>query len=409
VPDEKYRHEPDTESVTLGHDAARHLGSLKPPIYETSTFVFETAEEGKRFFERAYGPSGQGEDGETGYIYSRLDSPNLAPAEARLAAWEEAEDAAIFASGMGAITTVLLSYLRPGDLVLYSIPTYGGTSTLMRGLMTDFGVITRPFTSTESIDELGAGIEKDDLAMIYVETPANPTNELFDITATAELADRHGALMVVDNTFLSPVWQKPLAHGADLSLHSATKYLGGHSDLTAGAVCGGRDDIGRLRRTRYEIGTTPSPSTGWLLGRSLETLRLRVTQQTSNATKIAAFLNEHEKVRKVNHLSLLEPGEPGYEIYKRQCLGPGAMIAFEIVGGESECFDFLDAMKVIRLATSLGGTESLASHPWTMSPPTVPDTEKRSIGVTPGLIRLSVGIEDPADLIIDLDRALSLV
>ncbi|HXV71671.1 MAG TPA: aminotransferase class I/II-fold pyridoxal phosphate-dependent enzyme [Acidimicrobiia bacterium] len=410
MPEEKHRHEPDTESVTLGHDAARHLGSLKPPIYETSTFVFETAEDGKRFFERAYGPAGQGDDGEIGYIYSRLDSPNLAPAEARLAAWEDAEDAAIFASGMGAITTMLLTFLRPGDLVLYSIPTYGGTSTLMKGLLSDFGVVTRPFASTVSIDDLDSDLAgEDDLAMIYVETPANPTNELFDIAMTAELADRHGALLVVDNTFLSPVWQKPLVHGADLSLHSATKYLGGHSDLTAGAVCGGRDDIERIRRTRYEIGTTPSPSTGWLLGRSLETLRLRVTQQTSNATRIAAFLNEHEKVRKVNHLSLLEPGEPGYEIYKRQCLGPGAMIAFEIMGGEPECFDFLDAMKVIRLATSLGGTESLASHPWTMSPPTVPDAEKRSIGVTPGLIRLSVGIEDPADLIIDLDRALSVV
>lgn len=407
MPDEKSRREPDTDSVTLGHEAARHLGSLKPPIYETTTFVFETAQEAKRFFARAYSPHGTADEGEGGFIYSRLDSPNLAPAEARLAAWEEAEDAAIFTSGMGAITSVLLTFLRPGDLVLYSLPTYGGTSTLMQGLLTDFGVITRPFRSTHSVDDLDALVGGDRLAMVYLETPANPTNELFDIAMAAELGDRHDALVVVDNTFLSPVWQKPLIHGADMSLHSATKFLGGHSDLTAGAVCGGRGDIERLRQTRYEIGTTPSPSTGWLLGRSLETLRLRVTQQTANATRIAEFLEEHEKVRTVSHLSLLRPGETGHDIYERQCLGPGAMISFEIAGGEPECFRFLDGMEVVRLATSLGGTESLACHPWTMSPPTVPDSDKHSIGVTPGLIRLSVGIEDVADLIADLDRALS--
>lgn len=405
--DQSKRRHPDTDSVSLGHDAIRHLGSLKPPIYETSTFVFETAEEGKRFFELAYGTA---EGGETsGYIYSRLDSPSLAPAEARLASWEEAEDAAIFTSGMAAITSVLLTYLRPGDLVVYSMPTYGGTATLMNGLLADFGVITRPFRSGATLDDLHELVGDDHLAMVYVETPANPTNELFDVGLARRLADAHKARLIVDNTFLSPVWQRPIALGADLSLHSATKYLGGHSDLTAGAVCGSSEEISRLRRTRYEIGTTPSPSTGWLLARSLETLRLRVEQQTSNATAIASFLARHDKVDRVAHLSLLEPGDPQYEIYQRQCDGPGAMVSFEIHGGETECFRFLDAMEVVRLATSLGGTESLASHPWTMSPPTVPDDEKRAIGVTPGLIRLSVGLEHVDDLISDLETALSAV
>jgi methionine-gamma-lyase len=408
VTHEKKGHRPDTDSVALGYEARRHLGSLKPPVYETSTFVFDTAEEGKRFFEMAYGEEEGGRDA-TGYIYSRLDSPNLAPAEARLASWEEAEDAAIFTSGMGAITSVLLTFLRPGDLVVYSLPAYGGTTTLMNGLFPDFGVVTRPFRSDATLADLEALVAEEDLAMVYVETPANPTNELFDLAILASLADQHEARLVVDNTFLSPVWQKPIVHGADLSLHSATKYLGGHSDLTAGAVCGGADDIARLRHTRYEIGTTPSPSTGWLLGRSLETLRLRVEQHTENATRLARFLAGHEKVKRVSHLSLLEPGDPQYEIYKQQCDGPGAMVSFEINGGEAECFRFLNAMELIRLATSLGGTESLASHPWTMSPPTVPDEQKRSIGVTPGLIRLSVGIEDAADLIADLDRALAAV
>lgn len=397
----------DTASVTLGHEAARHHGALKPPIYETSTFVFESAEEGKAFFARAYGGEGGGED--DGYIYSRLDSPSLAPAEARLAVWEDAEDALIFVSGMAAISTLLLTFLRPGDLALYSLPAYGGTTTLMSGLLSVFGVLTRPFGSGATREDLEALAGGDRVAMVYLETPANPTNDLFDIELAAALADAHGARVVVDNTFLSPIWQNPLVHGADLVVHSATKYLGGHSDLTAGAVCGGRDDIADLRRTRYQIGTTPSPGTGWLLARSLETLRLRVERQTENATRIAGYLADHPKVSQVSHLSLLGPDDPGYEIYRRQCHGPGAMVAFEVDGGEPEAFRLLNAMEVVRLATSLGGTESLASHPWTMSPPTVPEEEKRAIGVTPGLIRLSVGIEDPIDLIADLDQALSRV
>jgi methionine-gamma-lyase len=268
-------------------------------------------------------------------------------------------------------------------------------------------VLTRPFRAGSTIDDLESLIGEDDLAMVYVETPANPTNELFDLDLCSAVATHRSARLVVDNTFLSPIWQRPIRHGADLSLHSATKYLGGHSDLTAGAVCGGGEDIARLRRTRYEIGTTPSPSTGWLLGRSLETLRLRVEKQTANAIELARYLAGHEKVSRVGHLSLLEPGAPQHEIYERQCDGPGAMVSFEIDGGEAECFRFLDAMRLIRLATSLGGTESLASHPWTMSPPTVPGEEKRSIGITPGLVRLSVGIENADDLIVDLKQALA--
>lgn len=406
--DQERRH-PDTDSVALDYDAARHLGALKPPVYETSTFVFETAEEGKRFFELAYAETGEPGTSDVGYIYSRLDSPNLAPVESRLAAWEEATDAVVFASGMAAIASVLLTFLRPGDLVLYTMPAYGGTATLMNGLLRDFGVLTRSFRSDDTREDLDRLVGEDSLAMVYVETPANPTNELFDLHVAAGLAEDQGARLVVDNTFLSPVWQKPVVHGADLSLHSATKYLGGHSDLTAGAVCGGADDVARLRHTRFEVGTTPSPGTAWLLTRSLETLRIRVEQQTSNATEVAGFLSGHGKVIRVSHLSLLEEGSSQYDIYKRQCEGPGAMVTFEIEGGEAECFRFLNAMRLVRLATSLGGTESLASHPWTMSPPTVPDDEKLSMGVSPGMIRLSVGLEDASDLISDLGDALTVV
>lgn len=406
--DDQELHE-DTVSVGLGHDAVRHLGSLKPPIYETSTFVFATAEEGRRFFEVTYGLDQARAGEEVGYIYSRLDSPNLAPAEARIAVWEDAEEALVFNSGMAAISSVMLAFLRPGDLVLYSSPLYGGTATLMTQFLTGFGVKSRPFRSDASADELERLIGEDPLAMVYVETPANPTNDLFDIRLAADVAHRNDARVVVDNTFLSPVWQKPLHHGADISLHSATKYLGGHSDLTAGVVAGASEDMGRLRHLRYEIGTTASPSTAWLLTRSLETLRLRVERQTDNATRLARFLQDHDRVASVGHLSLLEPGEPSHDLYKRQCLGPGAMISFEVVGGQEAAYRFLNALNVVRLTVSLGGTESLASHPWSMSHIRLPDDEKREIGVTEGLIRFSVGIEDIGDLIADVDKGLSAI
>ena len=404
--DEKRTPEKDTASVGLGHEAASHLGALKPPVYDSTTYVFSSAKEGKDFFARVYGDEGAIADG---YIYSRLDSPSLKPAEARLAFWEGADDALIFSSGMGAISTLLLTFLRPGDLVLYSVPGYGGTVALMRRLLTEFGVLTRSFAAGTTETQLRELAGDDRMALIWVETPANPTNELFDIALCAEFAHGAGAKAVVDNTFLSPVWQVPIAHGADLVVHSATKYLGGHSDILAGAVCGGSEEIAALRRTRYEIGTTPSPQTGWLLARSLETLRIRVERQTTNATRIAAFLAGNDRVTAVSHLSMLEPGDSRLEIYERQCLGPGAMVAFEIDGGETESFRFLDSLQVIRLATSLGGTESLASHPWTMSPPSVPDDDKREMGITPGLIRLSVGIEHVDDLIADLDQALTAI
>lgn len=400
---------PDTASVGLGHDAKDHLGSLKPPIYETSTFVFETAEEGKRFFEIASGREEAVGDEDLGYIYSRWDNPNLRVAEARLAVWENTEDAVVFNSGMAGISTVFLTYLRPGNLVLYSSPLYGGTATLFEGLFTDLGVTALPFRAGVSATELESMVGDASLTMVYVETPANPTNDIFDIADAARVAHSHGARLVVDNTFLSPVWQRPIDHGADLVVHSATKYLGGHSDLTAGAVCGTASDIHELRRNRYHLGSTASPSTAWMLTRSLETLRLRVERQTENATAIAAFLSAHPKVASVRHLSLLADDDPASAIYRKQCLGPGAMIALEVVGGEEEAFRFLNAMDLVRLAVSLGGTESLASHPWTMTHASMPPEQKSEFGITPGLIRLSIGVEDPKDLVSDLDHALGQV
>ncbi len=397
---------PETESVNAGHDALEHLGSLKPPVYETSTYVFQSAEEGKRLFQVAYGLDGAEAIDDAGYIYTRLDNPNARVAEARLAVWEDTEDALVFNSGMSAISTVLLTYLRPGRAIVYSTPLYGGTATLLEKILPDWGVDAVAFTPDSTGDDVLAMTEGKDVSLVYLETPANPTNDIFDIAMGARVADVFGARLVVDNTFLSPVWQRPIDHGAHLVAHSATKYLGGHSDLTAGAVCGSADDIAELRHQRYRLGSTPSPQTAWLLARSLETFHLRVQKQTSNAIAVAAFLSGHPKVTSVNHLSLLDSSDPRHEIYVRQCLGPGAMISFEVVNGEAGAFRFLDAMRLVHLTVSLGGTESLASHPWTNSHSTWLPDKKLAIGVTPGLIRLSVGVEAVDDLITDLDQAL---
>jgi methionine-gamma-lyase len=252
------------------------------------------------------------------------------------------------------------------------------------------------------------------LGMIVIETPANPTNDLFDIGAAASLAaDRatpeHRPLVAVDNTFLGPLWQHPLRLGADLVMYSATKYLGGHSDLIAGAVIGSAAVLRPIAATRTYLGTMADPWTGWLLMRSLETLQLRMTRQAETAGKVARFLVEHPKVSKVSYLDLLEPGDPQYDLYRRQCLGPGAMMSFEVAGGEEGAFRFLDGLRLVKLAVSLGSTESLAEHPATMTHAGCDPEERERTGVTAGLVRLSVGVEHPDDLIADLAQALDRV
>lgn len=399
------RHSADTESIHAGHDPRLHRGSIKPPIYETTTFGFESASEMERVFAEAYGLIDGPRSAELPYIYSRLDSPNLEAAEARVSQWENAETSLLFNSGMAAITTLMLTLLRPGDQILHSSPLYGGTAKLLNGLMSDLGVIVTSYRTDQDPAELAT----EDLSVVYVETPANPTNDIFDIARAAELAHSRGAKLVVDNTFLSPVWQRPLEHGADFSLHSATKYLGGHSDLTAGVISGSETTLEPVRHNRYRFGTTAQPATAWLLARSLETLAMRVTRQTETAVAVAAFLDSHESVTRVDHLSLLEAGDDRYEIYRRQCLGPGAMLAFEVIEGKEGAFRFLDSMEVISLATSLGGSDTLASHPGSTSHSTMSAEDRHNLGVTPGLIRLSIGLEDPHDLIADLSKALASI
>lgn len=401
--------DPQTAAVSAGHDPAAVLGSLKAPLFDTSTFVFGSAEEGRRYYEVVYGGAAPEAGEDIGFSYSRLDAPNLRVAEARISAWEETDDALIFNSGTAAAATIFLQHLRPGDLVLFSNPIYGGTRTLLRGLMTELGVTAVSYGPNANAEDLEGLIADRNPAMIWVETPANPTNDLFDLEMVAEVAARHGAISVCDNTFLSPVWQKPARHGIDLVHHSATKYLGGHSDLTAGAVAGRSELIDPLRTLRFKIGSSAQPGTAWLLSRSIETLQMRVERQTATATTLARFLADHPKVTWVSHLSLLKAGTRAAGIYEQQCRGPGAMITFEVPGGEEGCFRFLDSLRLIRHAVSLGGTESIVSHPWYASHFSFAAEEKLALGITPGAVRFSVGVEAVEDLMADLASALERV
>jgi len=278
--------------MSYGYKPELSEGAVKCPIFQTSTFVFRNAEEGKAFFEIAYGLREQQEQEELGLIYSRLNNPDLEILENRLSLWDDAEDCAAFESGMSAISTVLFEFLNPGDLLLYSSPLYGGTAHFINEMLTRYGIEIMGFqagmTEPELLDMLEKSGKKDKLAMIYVETPANPTNAMIDLELMRQLADdcsteEKRVLIAVDNTYMGPLWQHPLGWGADLVLYSATKYIGGHSDVIAGAVLGSKELIKRVKTLRTFLGNMAGPWTGWLLLRSLETLKLRMEQQARNA------------------------------------------------------------------------------------------------------------------------------
>lgn len=408
---------PESLMMTYGYKPELSEGSIKCPVFQTSTFVFKTAEEGKAFFELAYGLREKEPKEELGLIYSRINNPNLEILENRLCLWDKADDCAVFESGMSAISTVLLEFLNPGDLLLYSNPLYGGTDHFIHHFLKKIGVHTIGFMPHQSMEEIQGMVEAsglaDKLAMVYLETPANPTNDLVNINAFAkEIAEKYSTedkkvLVAVDNTYMGPLWQHPLQHGADIVLYSATKYIGGHSDLIAGAVLGNAEIMGRVKVLRTFLGNMVSPHTAWLLLRSLETLKIRMDQQQRNAQEVAAYLNVHPMVEKVYYLGLLDKDHRDYEAYKQQCSSPGAMLAFDIKGGESEAFAFLNALELMKLAVSLGSTESLAEHPKTMTHAGVDQEQLKEMNVTDSLIRLSIGVEAAEDIIWDVEQALS--
>lgn len=406
---------PETLMMGYGYDPMLSEGSLKPPQFQTSTFVFKSAEDGKNFFATLQGRRKLGPDEEAGLIYSRFNNPNLEVLEDRLAIWDEAEASLGFASGMAAISTTLLAYLRPGDVILQSRPIYGGSDTLVHSILPEFGVTPVAFEAEHGPDGLMKAADlarkKGRVGAVFIETPGNPTNALVDISVArkaAELctADGWRPPVIVDNTMLGPVYCTPLGQGADIVTTSLTKYVGGHSDLIAGSASGAKSMLAPVRRMRSTLGTMCDPHTAWLLMRSLETLKIRMEAGANGARRIAEFLRDHPKIDNVWYLDFLPKDHPDRPIHERQNKSAGSTFSFEVKGGEAAAFRLLDKLQLIKLAVSLGGTETLASHPAAMTHSGMPAQELARYSITPGLIRISIGIEDPDDLIADLTQAL---
>jgi len=416
---------PETQMMGYGYDPSLSEGSLKPPIFLTSTFVFKSAQDGKDFFDFTSGRRELKAGQSSGLVYSRFNNPNLEVLEDRLALWERGEAAAVFSSGMAAISTALWAHVRPGDVILMSQPLYGGTETLIDKTLPAFGVTAVSFTQgcdraavTAAAARASARAAETGgrVCLVMTETPANPTNSLVDLTLMREISEQIGARqlggrppVLVDNTFLGPVFQHPLAHGADLVMYSLTKYVGGHSDLVAGGVVGARDVVGPIKRLRGALGTQLDPNTAWMLMRSMETLSLRMHKASQNAALVANYLRTHPKIADVNYLGFLGANDPRRAVFNRQCGSAGSTFGFAVHGAEAEAFRLLDGLQVMKLAVSLGGTETLISHPASTTHSGLSKETRDRIGITDALIRISVGIEDPDDLVADLEMALNAV
>ncbi len=407
---------PETLMLSYGYDPQLSEGAVKPPVFLTSTFVFKSAEEGRDFFDYVSGRKRTPDTG-AGLVYSRFNHPNSEIVEDRLAVYEGTEACILFSSGMSAIATTILAYARPGDAIVHSQPLYGGTETLMTRTLSQFGIASVGFVDGISQSAVREAAEeargKGRISIILIETPANPTNSLVDIALMRRIADDiaseqgHRPIVVCDNTLLGPVFQRPLQHGADVSVYSLTKYVGGHSDLIAGAALGAKHVIEPIKALRGGIGTQLDPHTCWMLGRSLETLGLRMERANDNAKQVAEFLRDHPKVSKVHYLPFLAADSDAGRVYARQCTGAGSTLSFDIKGGEAAAFAFLNALQIFKLAVSLGGTESLASHPAAMTHSGVAAAVRARIGILETTVRLSVGIEHPDDLVADLTQALA--
>lgn len=410
---------PETQMLNYGYDPALSEGAVKPPVFLTSTFVFNSAEEGKDFFDYVSGRREPPEGSGNGLVYSRFNHPNSEIVEDRLAIFERTDSAALFSSGMSAISTTLLTFVEPGDVILHSQPLYGGTETLLTRTFARLKVAAVGFA--DGISEASVQAAADEamrlgrVSVILIESPANPTNSLVDIALMKRVADaigqkqQHRPVIACDNTLLGPVFQRPVEHGADLSLYSLTKYVGGHSDLIAGAVMGSKALIRQVKALRSATGTQLDPHTSWMIGRSLETLSLRMTRADENAAAVAEFLRNHEKISKLQYLAFLEADSPAGQLFARQCSGAGSTFSFDVAGGEAAAFRLLNALSLFKLAVSLGGTESLASHPASTTHSGVPVDVRERIGIGEATIRLSIGIEHKDDLIEDLRLALDRV
>ncbi|HUP63085.1 MAG TPA: aminotransferase class I/II-fold pyridoxal phosphate-dependent enzyme [Thermoanaerobaculia bacterium] len=385
-----------TTAIHAGFDPAEHRGAVSVPIYQTSTFAFPSAEEGaERFAGRSDGP-----------IYTRIGNPTSQALEEAVAALEHGCGAVATSTGMAAISTVFLALLRQNDHIVSTRPLYGATGSVIANRLSRFGV-TSTFVPAADLRALAAAV-RPETRFIYIETPANPTLDLVDIAGATAIARAAGIPLVIDNTFAGPHLQRPLELGADIVVHSMTKSLNGHSDVVAGAVVAAKPEMLRvLRDTAIAFGTTIDPNQAWLVLRGMRTLGMRVERAQANAIEIARWLEVQPEVAWVRYPGLAS--HPQLELARRQMDGPGFMIAFELRGGVEAGRLLMNSVRLITLAVSLGGVESLIEHPASMTHKSIPDAQREAEGVTPGLVRLSVGCEDLDDIRADLAQALNAV
>ena len=381
-----------TELIHAGEVDRAAVAPLTTPIYETTTFVFDTAEEVVAYNE---GRSAK-------HLYSRYTNPTVMAAERKLATLDRTDAALLFSSGQGATSTLLLAHLRAGDEVVCSAAIYGGTLHLLEDVLARFGVAPR-FVSLEELSR-PEPLLGERTRMLWFESPINPTLRCVDIGRIARACRDRGVLSVIDNTFASPINQQPLALGVDLAMQSATKYLNGHSDVTGGVVTGPRALVAPIEKARRQVGTVMDPYPAYALGRGLKTLPLRIAQHNANALAVAAFLSDDRRVSRVYYPGLTS--HPDHDVARRQMTGYGGMVCFDLDGRYDRAARAYDRLQVIKRAASLGGIESLISMPVLTSQWGHTDDQLRAAGVTRGMLRLSVGLEDAADLIADLDQAL---
>jgi methionine-gamma-lyase len=406
---------PETMMMSYGYDPQLSEGSVKPPVFLTSTFAYQTPEEGEEFFHIMAGrkPAPAGSVG--GLIYSRFNHPNVEIIEDRLSLFEGSECSVVCSSGMGAISAILFAYLRPADVIVQSAPLYGGTETLIRKLLPQFNIETGEFqdglNETGMLTSLREASKKGRLAMVFVESPANPTNSLVDFEALNRVLDiietETGLrpISVCDNTLMGPVFQQVVPQGIDMAMYSLTKYVGGHSDLVAGAVCGSREMLRPVRATRGTLGLNLDPHTSWMISRSLETLSIRMERSADSGRKVAQWIADNTYIAaKVLHPDFIK--DTAYQaVYKRQCSGPSSTFSFVLEVSKADAFRLINNFTIFKSAVSLGGSESLVCHPGSTTHSGVAADLRVKFGVSDGLIRLSIGLEHPDDLIADLDNA----
>ena len=407
---------PSTQMVSYGYEPSMSEGAVKPPVFLTSTFAFQSAEEGADFFDVVAGRKPAPEDGGAGgLVYSRFNHPNTEIVEDRLALFDGAETALVTSSGMAAISAVFLTHTRPGDAIVHYTPLYGGTETLLGKVLTGWGIKPIPFVDGLSEGALIYALEKaahhGPVKVLYLETPANPTNAMIDLTMARRVVDQWAKssgqkpIIVCDNTMLGPVFQKPITLGTDICVYSLTKYVGGHSDLIAGGITGSKKLLAPIRLSRSAFGFQLDPHSSWMLSRSMETLELRMERAAQSASKVADWLAGNSIIAcKVLHPDHTDDAQEK-KVYAEQCTGPGSTFSFVVEDDRALAFRILNELKLFKLAVSLGGTESLVCHPASTTHSGVPKEARATAGVTDGLIRVSIGLEHPGDLIEDLKQA----